>query len=650
MLQRLEEQPQICDKNGQKNSPLYFDLQDSNEIRLLYLQPKSSGEKITCMIKHVKFDDQSQHRPLYEALSYVWGPPTILKPMLVNENTVNVRENLWLALYHLRLESDIRVLWIDALCINQQNIHERNHQVTQMGMIYHQAKKVIVWLGPPDAESELAFQVLSSLAEWDEFINPSNDPAKTAAGNQKLTAFHSLLTRGYWKRLWIIQEFLMAREVMLQSGGDTCRGFRISWFMQVLADISELSRDRDIGRRAAILHDILDSVPARLIRLRNPPKRPISECRTEPVSEPLFRLFSEYKTAECEDQRDKIFGLHSLANSCCKEAVQVNYSLKWQVTLANLVHHQIYIHPSLPKDIESDPPYSAVKHFRDFYYTTKQFRNEFHPNKTTTRLEALEIFAQKLIHEPKDFGLTYSMGYVRGRVCYTSPPLDQLFSKCCPELPELTSMAKCQIDYICSLHGDPETCHPHANTETDLFGLSHHFVVLTAPHKFPEGLTNFSQYVIDYWGNNVFVTSKSQSDGFALAKNFRNLLRAAQKCPGTDHILAFEENGLIFFAPKNIRVGDLVCQFPESDVLAVLQPETWRPRQSALVFTKIHRVVNFLASPFNMAADICGKPMSFDRAGPYALSFKLNDRERELLCGASEAPNGDHNILKMSLE
>lgn len=158
----------------------------------------------------------------------------------------------------------------------------------------------------------------------------------------------------------------MAREVLLQSGGDACNNFRISWFMQVLSSISESYQNRNGGSRATIVEAIRDSIPARLFRLRNPPGYTMTGFRNRRISQPLFTLFSEYKTAECEDQRDKIFGLHSLAKDCCKKAVPVDYSLTWQVILASLVRHQTSIHPSLPKDIKSVPADSVIKHFRDF--------------------------------------------------------------------------------------------------------------------------------------------------------------------------------------------------------------------------------------------------------------------------------------------
>ncbi|PMD59815.1 uncharacterized protein K444DRAFT_484106, partial [Hyaloscypha bicolor E] len=78
---------------------------------------------------------------------YMWGPPKLIKLILVDGADFEVRENLWVALQHLRLDSKPRELWVDAIYISQRNIHERDYQVNQMAQIYEQATRVIVWRG-----------------------------------------------------------------------------------------------------------------------------------------------------------------------------------------------------------------------------------------------------------------------------------------------------------------------------------------------------------------------------------------------------------------------------------------------------------------------------------------------------------------------
>ncbi|KAE8452944.1 hypothetical protein EG329_012131 [Mollisiaceae sp. DMI_Dod_QoI] len=229
--ERLRRSQDQNDKGNKRcENPVYFPLQDSDEIRLLQLHPKSWGERIRCTVKHVKFSDGSP----YEALSYMWGSAGMLYPITIDKSEVYVRENLQSALQHLRLESEIRELWIDALCINQRNVHERNHQVAQMGMIYNQATRVVVWLGASDTTSLAAFQALNN---WP--IQASSTGAEIIRVNDQLLAIHSLLSRNYWKRLWIVQEFLNSRDFIVWCGNDSCFGVQMTWVMEQIMSASK---------------------------------------------------------------------------------------------------------------------------------------------------------------------------------------------------------------------------------------------------------------------------------------------------------------------------------------------------------------------------------------------------------------------------
>ncbi|KAF2437441.1 hypothetical protein P171DRAFT_336676, partial [Karstenula rhodostoma CBS 690.94] len=87
----------------------------------------------------------------YTCLSYMWEPPSLpkdLQAIIINGSETRIRQNLFDFLeVAAALQSIRRVYWIDALCINQQDGVERNHQVQQMGEIYSKATSVISWLG-----------------------------------------------------------------------------------------------------------------------------------------------------------------------------------------------------------------------------------------------------------------------------------------------------------------------------------------------------------------------------------------------------------------------------------------------------------------------------------------------------------------------
>jgi hypothetical protein len=110
-----------------------LDLKTST--RLLTVHHGSGEGAIKCSLAIVDLET----KPRYKALSYCWGSPDNAKQLLLDEHFVDVRENLWSALWHLRFPHDDRILWVDALCINQSDFLERNHQVGLMSTIYSKA-------------------------------------------------------------------------------------------------------------------------------------------------------------------------------------------------------------------------------------------------------------------------------------------------------------------------------------------------------------------------------------------------------------------------------------------------------------------------------------------------------------------------------
>ncbi|PMD41766.1 hypothetical protein L207DRAFT_391609, partial [Hyaloscypha variabilis F] len=117
---------------------------DYDELRLVKLQPRCSSSHIEIEIIHVP----SSAPPAYEALSYVWGSSERTHNVIrIQPRHLSISRNLSVALEHLRLRKKPRLLWIDAICINQDDIPERNQQVNKMGSIYSKARRAVLWLG-----------------------------------------------------------------------------------------------------------------------------------------------------------------------------------------------------------------------------------------------------------------------------------------------------------------------------------------------------------------------------------------------------------------------------------------------------------------------------------------------------------------------
>ncbi|KAL5312957.1 hypothetical protein ACEPPN_019383 [Leptodophora sp. 'Broadleaf-Isolate-01'] len=218
--------------------------------RLLTLLPGEFEDDVFMEILHVELG--SANNVKYEALSYAWGSPNqhhekiyIYETKLEGGTSVkfleflSIRVNLYLALRHLRLPNAPRVVWIDAICIDQQNITEKGQQVGRMGEIYHRAERVVVWLGPDDRDTPMALETIKTLSAgitvgW-HHRNITTIPGsqaeifRTRPEESSLKAAHwaalnKFITRPWFQRLWVRQEVQLASKVLVR-----CGYFEIEW-------------------------------------------------------------------------------------------------------------------------------------------------------------------------------------------------------------------------------------------------------------------------------------------------------------------------------------------------------------------------------------------------------------------------------------
>ena len=218
------------------NTPSFtYSPLDGDEIRLLKLLPSSSSDKIRCSISHFPFPSC----PGYTALSYTWGGSFWIRIIELNGYEFTVRSNLHAFLEEaqerfkrgtfnpgLGLETEHdgdggRWFWIDAMCINQEDIPERNAQVLRMKDIYEKAERIICWLGsvPLFADGAAAIKVLDYLSDLSQKYPNNKDRSHDEAlireslgpRSQKFTDmdWHSLkkmLHAPWWSRAWVVQE------------------------------------------------------------------------------------------------------------------------------------------------------------------------------------------------------------------------------------------------------------------------------------------------------------------------------------------------------------------------------------------------------------------------------------------------------------
>ena len=168
-------------------------LPGPNSIRLLRLRPpKDETAPIKCQLFDYSLDESDKRPPQYEALSYVWGDLEKTLPIFIDERRFNVTENLHAALRRLR-DRSIEWVWVDAICINQQDRQERGHQIRSMAKIYGKANRVVVWLGEAADNSDRAFEEIRTRRKGLEFSD--NEVIQQAV--------LALLQRPWFRRIWV---------------------------------------------------------------------------------------------------------------------------------------------------------------------------------------------------------------------------------------------------------------------------------------------------------------------------------------------------------------------------------------------------------------------------------------------------------------
>ncbi|KAL3426540.1 HET domain-containing protein [Phlyctema vagabunda] len=244
----------------------------SNDIRLLRLHSRRSGEIPSCEIFHASLDGEVG----FKALSYTWGDASLRGVVKVDGQAIAVTRNLSEALGDIRGMQSDKIVWVDALCIDQANIRERSHQVRKMGRIYQEAKCVDVWLGRPSRALnngadggyletlKWIHDMIIRKSEFEDNTSVVSEMLRTPEGQLKWLDLLAICHMPYWNRLWIVQEFCLAAQLEVYHGEDS-----IDWkiFSRVLDEIiHDEKADIRYGsdQALAMARSVLESMPGRL--------------------------------------------------------------------------------------------------------------------------------------------------------------------------------------------------------------------------------------------------------------------------------------------------------------------------------------------------------------------------------------------------
>ncbi|RYP07583.1 hypothetical protein DL764_002410 [Monosporascus ibericus] len=173
---------------------LYSPLLEGS-IRLLSLLPhEDTNAPIQCRLFDYALQASSEGTHPYEALSYVWGDPNNLRSISINEYDLLITTNLHAALLRLRTPFLERMIWVDAICINQTDETEKGEQIRYIAEIYSKASRVVVWIGEAEDGSDQALEEIRLLAN-----STSTEPLNSKSTEQ---AILPLLRRPWFQRIW----------------------------------------------------------------------------------------------------------------------------------------------------------------------------------------------------------------------------------------------------------------------------------------------------------------------------------------------------------------------------------------------------------------------------------------------------------------
>ncbi|KAK8064963.1 hypothetical protein PG997_011710 [Apiospora hydei] len=338
-----------------------YDPLQSCHIRILVVHPSPEpNEQMVCSL--VMHNLQNSQELPYEALSYAWGDERATVPVNINQQPFLCRPNLHAALRRLRGTDKARRLWVDAICINQNDTSERSNQVGLMRTIYSQAQVVGAWLGESTTGSDKGMGFLKSMHDGMMKVHGSARPMRVgsvmsrgvrnakvviASRDQTIQEFQdyyapvfrslrdgdadcidsldeavALLQRPWWIRMWTLQESVLGREVLVFCGPSAVPidyFFEFSFFIFLSVNF-RMWPGSDVGavtniRAARSTSDVRDHV--------------IHQGHVSP----LLALDSAWHR-KASDPRDKVYGIMGLVGSAFDFEADYNSTVESVYTAA----------------------------------------------------------------------------------------------------------------------------------------------------------------------------------------------------------------------------------------------------------------------------------------------------------------------------
>ncbi|KAK8066478.1 heterokaryon incompatibility protein [Apiospora hydei] len=286
---------------------LYLPLDESKqEFRIVTIAAGRFEDAIACELEVVSPVDSKP----FEALSYAWGDSQPSWKVYINGTRHEISRNLDSALRHLRHRNRSRVLWVDALCINQTDLEERNSQVKHMGTIYKMSSQVLTWLGPEYNNSDMAFDFFETMPrDPDVHWDPANIPELEEVYTLRHTiAGNDLFDRAWWHRIWTVQESGLCPKLHFVCGArqlpaEEAFKLGVCYFKHLYTCCQDIwyARFKSTAGQPG-LGDVCTALGK------------LEEMRATNHRYTFGQILSKFMSRHCSDPHDKVYGLLGFAD------------------------------------------------------------------------------------------------------------------------------------------------------------------------------------------------------------------------------------------------------------------------------------------------------------------------------------------------
>jgi hypothetical protein len=324
-----------------------------NEFRLLgitRLEQSLDKSLPACKLVHAPIDNALK----YNALSYVWGLQNDQETIAINDKAFSVSVNLCTVLCALFHYTEPHIVWIDAICINQKDDEEKVTQIPLMREIYSRAACVVAWVGREEHDSDTLFASMDFISD---LLSKVDRPTSTFTLDEGLlspeytldgyllspentvfwNAISRLSLRPWFRRLWVFQEIILAKELMILCGSKTAtwaslfhlaKEVRRNHLGGLFTELPEQSKE-DID---FMMEEDFEYFIYRVGLIR---EHQMEKTRDTGIL--MVALLRDIHKLHCTFNVDRIYGLLGLVRGDLRRSIVIDYSLEerfWEVWLS----------------------------------------------------------------------------------------------------------------------------------------------------------------------------------------------------------------------------------------------------------------------------------------------------------------------------